>query len=64
MREGLYFYRQRSGSITSIKSNDQRVFDCYKAWDRIFEFSNPVYEKEIRFAIYWSINFFCTNFFG
>lgn len=62
VREGLYFYRQRSGSITSIKSNDQRVFDCCKAWDRIFEFSNPVYEKEIRFAIYWSINFFCTNF--
>ncbi len=62
VREGLYFYRQRSGSITSVKNNDNRLFDCYKAWDRILELSNSVYEKEIRFAVCWSINFFCTNF--
>lgn len=62
VREGLYYYRQRSGSITSVKNNDNRLFDCYKAWDRILKLSNPIYEKEIRFAVYWSINFFCTNF--
>lgn len=61
-RDGLYNYRQRSGSITSVKSNDSRLFDCYAAWDRILKFSNPVYRKEITFAVYWSINFFCTNF--
>lgn len=61
-KDGLYNYRQRNGSITSVKSNDSRLFDCYAAWDRILKFSNPVYRKEIAFAVYWSINFFCTNF--
>ena len=62
VREGLYFYRQRPGSITSIKSGDKRLLDCYAAWDRIREHANPLFEKEIQFAIYWSLNFFCTNF--
>ena len=60
--EGLYFYRQRVGSITSIKSGDKRLLDCYAAWDRIREHANPLFEKEIQFAVYWSLNFFCTNF--
>ena len=62
VREGLYFYRQRPGSITSIKSGDKRLLDCYAAWDRIREHANPLFEKEIQFAVYWSLNFFCTNF--
>ena len=62
LREGLYYYRQRSGSITSVKSNDRRLLDCYKAWDRILEQSNPIFEAEIVFAVRWSVNFFCTNF--
>lgn len=62
LREGLYFYRQRVGSITSIKSGDKRLLDCYAAWDRIREHANPLFEKEIQFAVYWSLNFFCTNF--
>lgn len=62
VREGLYYYRQRMGSITSIKSNDSRLFDCYSAWDRIYENANSLMKKEISFAIYWSMNFFCTNF--
>ena len=62
VREGLYNYRQRTGSITSIKNNDSRLLDCYAAWDRILNLSNPLYENEIHFAVYWSINFFCTNF--
>ena len=60
--EGLYFYRQHAGSITSIKSGDKRLLDCYAAWDRIREHANPLFEKEIQFAVYWSLNFFCTNF--
>ncbi len=60
--EGLYFYRQRAGSITSIKSGDKRLLDCYAAWDRIREHANPIFEKEIQYTIYWSINFFCTDF--
>ena len=55
--EGLYFYRQRVGSITSIKSGDKRLLDCYAAWDRIREHANPLFEKEIQFAVYWSLNF-------
>ncbi len=62
VNEGLYYYRQRSGSITSVKSGDSRLFDCYKAWDRIKEKSNSLYKNEIAFAIYWSMNFFCTDF--
>lgn len=62
LREGLYFYRQRAGSITSIKSGDKRLLDCYAAWDRIREHANPLFAKEIQFAVYWSLNFFCTNF--
>ena len=62
VREGLYFYRQRPGSITSIKSGDKRLLDCYAAWDRIREHANPLFEKELQFAVYWSLNFFCTNF--
>lgn len=62
LREGMYYYRQRSGSITSIKSNDKRLFDCYAAWDRILKYANPIYRNEIAFAVYWSVNFFCTNF--
>lgn len=62
LREGLYYYRQRSGSITSVKNNDKRLMDCYKAWDRILEQSNPVFKAEIIFAVHWSVNFFCTNF--
>lgn len=62
VREGLYNYRQRNNSITSIKSNDKRTLDCYKAWDRIQGKANPVFCEEIFFAIYWSMNFFCTNF--
>jgi len=62
VEEGLYFYRQRTGSITSIKSNDTRLFDCYKAWDRVLTFGNPIFKKELEFAVYWSINFFCTDF--
>lgn len=62
VKEGLYFYRQRSGSITSIKRNDSRLFDCYTAWDRIRNLSNPILKKEITFAVYWSMNFFCTDF--
>lgn len=62
VKEGLYFYRQRSGSITSIKRNDSRLLDCYTAWDRIRNLSNPILKKEITFAVYWSMNFFCTDF--
>lgn len=62
LHEGLYFYRQRPGSITSIKSGDKRLLDCYAAWDRIREHTNPLFEKEIQFAVYWSLNFFCTDF--
>lgn len=62
LHEGLYFYRQRPGSITSIKSGDKRLLDCYAAWDRIREHANPLFEKEMQFAVYWSLNFFCTNF--
>lgn len=62
VKEGLYFYRQRSGSITSIKNNDKRLFDSYIAWDRILTFGNPIFKKELEFAVYWSINFFCTDF--
>ena len=62
VREGLYFYRQRPGSITSIKSGDKRLLDCYAAWDRIRKHANPLFEKEFQFAVYWSLNFFCTNF--
>ncbi len=62
VKEGLYYYRQRSGSITSIKSGDSRLLDCYKAWNRIKEKSNPLYKNEIAFSIYWSMNFFCTDF--
>lgn len=60
--EGLYFYRQRAGSITSIKSGDKRLLDCYAAWDRIREQANPLFAKEMQYAVYWSINFFCTDF--
>ena len=60
--EGLYFYRQRAGSITSIKSGDKRLLDCYAAWDRIREHANPLFEKEIQFAVYWSLNFFLHQF--
>ena len=30
--------------------------------DRIREHANPIFEKEIQYTIYWSINFFCTDF--
>lgn len=60
--EGLYYYRQRAGSITSIKNNDKRLMDSFNCWNRISEFSNPIYKKEIAYALYWSLNFFCTNF--
>lgn len=62
IQQGLYFYRQRSGSITSIKNNDKRLFDCYAAWDRILTMSNPLYATELAFSVYWSLNFFCTDF--
>lgn len=62
LRWGLYYYRQRSGSITSVKNNDKRLLDCFAAWDRIAAQGNPLFQKELAFAIYWSINFFCTNF--
>ena len=60
--EGLYFYRQRPNSITSVKFGDKRLLDCYTAWDRIREYANPLFAKEMQFAIYWSLNFFCSNF--
>lgn len=62
VREGLYYYRQRQGSITSVKNNDKRLLDCYKAWDRVLELANPFFRREIEFAVYWSVNFFCTDF--
>lgn len=62
VKKGLYYYRQRSGSITSVKNEDLRLLDCYKAWDRICEKANPLFENEILFAVYWSLDFFCTNF--
>jgi len=62
VQQGLYYYRQRIDSITSVKKNDTRLLDCYVAWDRIKSLANPLYINEVSYAIYWSMDFFCTNF--
>lgn len=62
LNRGLYRYRQREGSITSIKNNDKRLLGVYECWDRILEKSNPMFKDEIRYAVYWSMDFFASNF--
>lgn len=62
LSQGLYYYRQRSGSITSIKSGDERLKGVYDCWNRILKESNLLFKKEIRYAVYWSLDFFSTNF--
>lgn len=62
LNQGLYYYRQRSGSITSIKSGDERLKGVYDCWNRILNETNPLLKKEIQYAVYWSLNFFSTNF--
>lgn len=68
IQKTLYYYRQNATSIVH-HNTDQRILGIVHAWERIFEETPKTYEKEIAYAIYYSIcaflNFkpmFCDEF--
>ncbi|MCT8137621.1 glycosyltransferase family 2 protein [Anaerobacillus sp. CMMVII] len=56
LREPLYYYKFRSGSITN--SNNLKTLGVIRSWGRLLARANPRYQQEIVFAVARNISSF------